>query len=44
MMNEIKSEGVHYVIFDATKLPGGLYFCRIQAEANTEIFKMISTK
>jgi hypothetical protein len=42
--NEQESEGVHEVTFDATNLPSGVYFYRLQAEKNIETKRMVLIK
>ena len=42
--SERESEGVHEVTFDATKLPSGVYFYRMQAEKYIETKRMVFIK
>lgn len=38
------SKGEHKVVFDASGLPAGVYFCRLQADGKVETKKMIVTR
>jgi hypothetical protein len=42
--NERESEGIHKVTFDATNLPSGVYFYRLQAEDYVETKSMVLIK
>ena len=42
--SERESEGIHNVTFDATKLPSGVYFYRLQAEKYIETKRMVLIK
>ena len=42
--NERESEGIHKVTFDATNLPSGVYFYRLQAEDYAETKSMVLIK
>jgi hypothetical protein len=42
--SERESEGIHNVTFDATKLPSGVYFYRLQAEKFVETKRMVLLK
>jgi len=42
--NERESEGIHNVTFDATKLPSGVYFYRLQVEKFVETKRMVLLK
>ena len=41
LTNDIKKTGFHSVIWDATGMPSGLYFCTLQANGLTETRKMV---
>jgi hypothetical protein len=42
--SERESEGIHNVTFDATNLPSGVYFYRLQAEKFVETKRMVLMK
>ncbi|MCP5064343.1 MAG: T9SS type A sorting domain-containing protein [Ignavibacteriae bacterium] len=44
LVNENKSAGVYNVSFNASNLPSGLYFYKIQADEFTEVRKMLLMK
>ncbi|MEE9431223.1 MAG: T9SS type A sorting domain-containing protein, partial [Melioribacteraceae bacterium] len=44
LVNENKSAGVYNISFDASNLPSGLYFYKIQAGEFSETRKMLLTK
>ncbi len=44
LVNEVKNQGVYTVNFDASALPTGIYFYRIQADKFTSTKKMILIK
>jgi hypothetical protein len=42
--NEMKSPGIHKISFNATNLPSGVYFCRMEAGNFTNTKKLILLK
>jgi hypothetical protein len=44
LVNQNMTEGSHSILFDASQLPSGVYFCRLIASNRTEIKKMILQK
>ncbi len=40
LVNEQKSAGDYKVEWNATGMPGGIYFCKLQNLTNTEVLKM----
>jgi hypothetical protein len=42
--NEIKAAGIHFAIFEATELPSGIYFYKLETESYSNIKKMILLK
>jgi hypothetical protein len=44
LANEVRPAGTHTIQWDASSLPSGVYFCRIQTEHQTETKKLILTK
>lgn len=44
LLNETWTAGTHTVRFDATALPGGLYFARIQAGSYSATQKLLLLK
>jgi len=44
LLNEDQSSGTHLVRFDATDMPGGVYFYRLQAGAFTETKRLVVLK
>lgn len=40
LVNGAKEAGRHEVLFDASRLPSGMYFCRMKAGAFTETKKL----
>jgi|GEM_PF-643612 subtilisin family serine protease len=44
LVSGIRDAGVHQVTWDASGLPSGLYFCRIQAGGFTDVAKMMLVK
>jgi uncharacterized delta-60 repeat protein len=44
LVNDLRDAGVHQVTWDASGMPSGLYFCRIQAGAFTAVVKMMLVK
>lgn len=44
LVNEERAPGDHYVTFDASNLPGGVYFYRMQADGYTSTKKLVLLK
>jgi len=44
LVDEIKSEGEYYVRFDASKLPSGIYFYKLETDYFTDVKKMVVAK
>lgn len=40
VVDELQQSGTHNIVFDASKLARGIYFCRINAGAKTETLKL----
>ncbi len=44
LVNEVQSPGTYEVPFDASGLPGGVYFCRVKASGYSKVIKMVLLK
>jgi len=44
LVNGFQPAGRYETVFDAAGLPGGLYFCRLEAEGQRRIIKMVLQK
>ena len=44
LLNEYKPSGIHQIEFDASNLPSGLYFYRLQSGSNSLVKKMLLLK
>ncbi len=44
LVNQVQSPGTYEVQFDASRLPGGVYFCRIKASGYSDVIKMMLLK
>ena len=44
LVNEERAPGDHFVTFDASNLPGGVYFYRMQADGYTSTKKLVLLK
>ncbi len=44
LVNEYRTAGTHSVTFDGTKLPSGVYFCKLAAPGVSMVKKMLLEK
>ncbi|OQY70178.1 MAG: hypothetical protein B6D45_11580, partial [Ignavibacteriales bacterium UTCHB3] len=44
LVNDERAPGEHVVSFDATNLPGGIYFCRMEADGFNATTKLVLLK
>jgi hypothetical protein len=44
LVNERQKAGTHTVIFDASRLPSGVYFYRLVADSHSAVKKMLMIK
>ena len=44
LINQLQSEGIHKVIWNAADLPAGIYFYRLQAGDQSAVGKIILTR
>ena len=44
LVNDNESAGYHFVVFDASELPSGVYFYRISAGKYTSVKKLVLVK
>ncbi|MBI1803971.1 MAG: T9SS type A sorting domain-containing protein, partial [Ignavibacteriae bacterium] len=44
LVNEVQSEGAHSVTFDASNLPSGVYYYRLEAAGLSQVQKMLLSR